>query len=294
MLDDALRRSRGTDGDGRRSCAPRRGRRDRPAASRWSRAPCSRHVPDANEHGRRRPRRDDGCDGSDRHRTGALTSRPPGTSRRATRSRRRRSRANRLRRRGSRLCRRLRRPGLRLAHGPRREERKWIEVAVRIRSQANPEMDVGLSPLGLAARADGSHDLAFLDRSPGAHTDRAEVHEGDRVAVGGANRQAEALVRQLARERDDAGGRSPDVGSGRRRDVDPAMLSAGIGVVLGDERAQNRTVDRPRPARRGRAHDEREQNSDRQGGSSVAKVDNHAGTVAGRSAVVKSGYSDPR
>jgi hypothetical protein len=275
VLDEARRRSRGTDGDGSRSCARRRARRDWPPPGRWSRASCARHVPDANELGRRCLCRSGRSNSTP---TRPLTSRPPRTIRRATGLRHRRSCTDRLRRGRGRLCRWLRRPGLRLTLGPRREERKWIEVAVRVRSQANPEMDIGLSPFGLAARADGARDLAFLDRRPGAHTDRAEVHEGDRVAVGGANRQAEPLVRQLARERDHAGGRSPDLGGGRRRDVDPAVLSGGIRVVLGDERAQNSAVDRPRPARRGWARNEREQNADRQGGSSVAQVDNHAST----------------
>jgi hypothetical protein len=110
---------------------------------------------------------------------------------------------------------------------------------VRIRGQADAEMDVGLSPLGLSARADRSDDLAFLDRGPGRHADRAEMHERDRVAVRRANREAETLMGKLARERDDAGGGRPDLGRGRRRNVDPPVLPAGIWVALRDERAQD-------------------------------------------------------
>jgi hypothetical protein len=155
-------------------------------------------------------------------------------------------------------------------------------------------MDVRLRPLDLTARPDGAHGFAFLDRRAGAHADRAEVHEGDRVAVRSANRQAEPLVRQPAGERHDAGGRCPDISGRSRRDVDSAVLAAGIRVVRCDERAQHWAVDGPRPARRRRAGDEREQETDRKGGSSVAQIDNHAGTVAGRAAVVKSGYSELR
>jgi hypothetical protein len=130
---------------------------------------------------------------------------------------------------------------------------------VRVGGQANAEVDIGLCPLRLAAGADRAHDLAFLDRSPGAYSDRSEVDERDRVAVGGANRQAQPLTGQLPDERGDARCRSPDVGTGRRADVDSPVLAARVRVVLGGKRPQHRTVDRPGPGGRGRAQDERKQ-----------------------------------
>ena len=56
------------------------------------------------------------------------------------------------------------RRGRRLARRTRRQQRQRVEVAVRIRGQANAEVDVRLAPLGLAARADRGHDVSFLDR----------------------------------------------------------------------------------------------------------------------------------
>jgi len=146
---------------------------------------------------------------------------------------------------------------------------------VRVGGQADPEVQVRLVPLAVAARADRAHDLSFLDRSPGSYSDRAEVHEGDRVAVGCANRQAEPFVGHLPDKRDDAGGGSPHVGTGRSGNVDPPVLTARVRVVLGDERPEHRAVDRPRPSRRGRAERESEQRSSRAEEHSVADLDNH-------------------
>jgi hypothetical protein len=136
----------------------------------------------------------------------------------------------------------LLRPGLglngrRRCGFPSRKQRERVHVAVRIGGQANAEVEVGLRPLSLAARADRAHDLAFLNRGPGAHSDRAEVDERDRVAIGGANRQAQALTGQLPDERGDACRRSPDLRTRRGRDVDSPVLAACVGISFGDERA---------------------------------------------------------
>jgi hypothetical protein len=165
---------------------------------------------------------------------------------------------------------------------------------VRFGGQANAEVDVRLSPLGVPARADRAYDLAFRDRGACSHADRSEMDERDRVAVGRANRQAQPFVRQLPDEGGDAGCGGPDLGTRGRGDVDSAVLAARIRVVLGDEWSQHRALDGPRPGSRRRGQREREQRSGRTGKQPVAHVDNHENRVASGSAVVKLGYSEPR
>jgi hypothetical protein len=112
-------------------------------------------------------------------------------------------------------------------------------------------MDVRLGTFGLTARADRPHDLALADRRANADSDRAEVDEGDRVAVLGTDRQAAALPRQLPCKRDHPCRRGAHFGSRRRADVDSSVLAARIRIAFGDERPEHRAFDRPAP--RGRA-----------------------------------------
>ena len=118
--------------------------------------------------------------------------------------RRRDGRSRRLRL-GRRLYRRLyrRRHGLRRGQG--RQKRRRIDVTVWIRGAADAEVHVGLYPFGLAARADGADDVALTHRGPNRDSDRPEVDERDGPAVLGTDRQAEPLVRKLARVGDDSG-----------------------------------------------------------------------------------------
>jgi len=120
-------------------------------------------------------------------------------------------------------------------------------------------MYVRLTLFRLAGRANRGHDVALFDRGAGRHADRADVDERDRVAVRSANRHAEPFVRHLAGERDDARGGRAEVRPGGACDVDPAVLAAGVGVVLGRERSQDRSVGGPRPTGGRRTEDEREQ-----------------------------------
>jgi hypothetical protein len=230
-----------------------------------------------------------------RSRASAFPSGPPCARRWPRWARRRARNAHRLSRGSSDRHRRLRRPRLRLTGGPRRKQREWVEIAVRVSGQADPEVDVRLSPLGISARADRAHDLAFRDRGPSRHPDRAEVDERDRVAVRRPDGQAQPFAGKLSCERDDARGRGPDVGAGRRGDVDSTVLAAGVGVVLGDERPQHGAVDWPSPGTRARAQNKTEQDRRRKYDYSVALFDNHeAIRLSGGSAVVKCGYSEPR
>ena len=187
----------------------------------------------------------------------------------------RRSRnAHRLGRRTSDWHRRLRRPRLRLTSGPRREQRERIEVAVRVRSQADAEVDVGLRPFHVAARADRAHHLALLDSRARSHADRPEMDQCDGIPVCRPDGETEPLMRKLPDEGDDARGRGANVGTGRRGDVDSTVLAAGVGVLLGDERPQHRAVDRPRPGTRARSQNETEQDRGDEYEQSVALFDN--------------------
>lgn len=157
----------------------------------------------------------------------------------------------------------LRRARFRVAGHTRGKKRQRVDVAVRFGGQADPEVDVRLDPLGVAARADRADGLSFLDRSPCRHADRSEMDERDRVAVGRANRQAEPFARKLPGKRHDARRGSLDVGACVSGDVDPTMLAARVRIVLGDERAEHRAFDGPRPGRRRRAEHEGEQGTGR-------------------------------
>ena len=182
----------------------------------------------------------------------------------------RRSRTDRLGRGRNPLNGLLRRVRRRLAYGSLGQQRQRVDVAVRIRGQANAEVNVRLAPLRLAARADRGHDVALVDRGARGDADRADVDEGDGVPLRSANRQAEPFVRQPAGEGDDAGCGSAKLGARAARDVDPAMLAAGVRVAVGCERPQDRSVDGPGPPCRRRAEDEGEQHPDCQRRESVA------------------------
>ena len=171
------------------------------------------------------------------------------------------------------------------------QQQERVEVAVRIRGQANTEVDVGLRALRVSARSDRAHDFAFADGRPDSDRDRPQVDERDRVPVLGADRQAAALVWNLARERDDPAHRSAHVGARRRADVDSAVLPASVGVVTGDEGPQHGAVDGPAPPGSARDEGERGEQGD---GDAVAQSENHAGRVSSRAAVVKSGYREAR
>jgi hypothetical protein len=149
--------------------------------------------------------------------------------------------------------------GSRLPSGKKQQR---IEVPVRIRGQANTEMDIRLGPLRLSAGADRSHDLSFVHGRADPNRDRAEVDERDRIAVLGADREAEALARQLPGETDDSAGGRADLRPGRKADVDTAMLTSRIGVVVGDEWSKHGPFHRPAPRGRSRSEHERGKHRD--------------------------------
>jgi hypothetical protein len=164
-----------------------------------------------------------------------------------------------------------------------------VDVAVRIRGQANTEVDIGFRALGVAARSDRSDDFAFTDGRSDSDGNRSQVDKRDRVPVLGADRQTPTLVRNLAGEGDDPGHRSAHIGARRRADVDSAVLPASVRVVAGDEGPEHWAVDRPAPSGRARHESQRGKENDC---DAVAYSENHAGRVPSQVAVVKSGYSE--
>jgi hypothetical protein len=154
------------------------------------------------------------------------------------------------------LLRLLGRRGL-LGCVPGRQERQGIDVPVRVGCSTDAEIHVWLGPLGLTARTDRADDVALAHGRPDRDPDGAEVDERDRPAVLGADRQAQPLMGQLPRVGDDAGRSRANARARRGADVDPAVLAAGVGIALGDERPQHRPVGGPRPSRRARSKHER-------------------------------------
>jgi hypothetical protein len=164
----------------------------------------------------------------------------------------------RRRRHGGRSGRRLRgrrRPdGDRDARGQQRER---IDVALRTRRDANPEVNVRNRELDLAARTDRADARALVHARTASDGDRAEVQERHRVAVLGLDRHALATVRDGAGEADGASCGREHGGARVTRNVDAAMLPRRVRVALAErEAAQDVAVGRPGP-RRGRGNQEK-------------------------------------
>jgi ABC-type amino acid transport substrate-binding protein len=111
------------------------------------------------------------------------------------------------------------------------EKSQGVDVAVLIGRQADPEMQVGLGVLRIAASADRADRLALRDRGCSRDGDRAEVDEGDGVAVGRLDRYDAPAARDHAREADDASGRGAHRRVGCRGNVDSAVLSSCVRIV---------------------------------------------------------------
>jgi hypothetical protein len=175
---------------------------------------------------------------------------------------------------------------------PRREQGQRIEIAVRLRGQANAEMDVRLVVLGLPVRPDGADDVALPQRRADTHADRTQVQKRDRVAVLGADRHRAPRGRNRSSEADHTGCRRANLGTIGGADVHAPMLTAEVRVVLSRECTKNGSIHRPAPGSGRRCKHEPGQCADGNDNlEPVATFDNHTRTVTGRSAVVKFGYS---
>lgn len=163
---------------------------------------------------------------------------------------------------------------------------------MRLRCQANAEMDVRLVVLGLPVRPDGADDVVLPQRRADTHADGPQVQKRDRVAVLGADRHSAPRGRDRSSKADHAGYRCANLGTIGGADVHAPMLTAEVRVVLSRECTKNGSIHRPAPGSGRRCKHEpgrcAEGNDNLE---SVAIFDNHTRTVTGRSAVVKFGYS---
>jgi hypothetical protein len=92
-------------------------------------------------------------------------------------------------------------------------------------------MDVRLFRHRVVALADGTDDVAFVDRRSPRHPDLSELEKRDGVAACGANRHDAAAVRHCAREADRPARRSSYHRPDRASDVDSTVLAAGVRVA---------------------------------------------------------------
>jgi hypothetical protein len=106
---------------------------------------------------------------------------------------------------------------------------------VRLRRQPDAEVHVRHRMLGLAGRADCPEDVTLRKVRSHTDADRPELDERDRVAVLRADRERQANARDGTGEADDAARGRADLGSRAGADIDSAVLSAEVGVVVGGE-----------------------------------------------------------
>lgn len=173
---------------------------------------------------------------------------------------------------------------------PRRQERKRIDVPLRVRGHAHAEMDVRPVRFRGPTRPNLPHLGALAHGVAFRHAERAKMDERHRVAVAGLDRHDLPVGPDRARERDDARGGGGDRRIALRRDVDPAMLTSGVRVTAKNERPQHFTRSRPCPGvcRRGQEKQGDCGGQDRAAHDDLLVVVTvNADTVAGRSDVVK-------
>ncbi len=161
----------------------------------------------------------------------------------------RRSRSRRRRRCDWRSGRRSRR-----RRDGRREEQQRIDVAVRILSSPNAEVDVWDVVRELSARSDRADGRALADRLAAPHACRTKMRQGDRIAVGCLDRHDLAADGHRAGERDGARRGCKDRLSRRSADVDSPVLACSVWILAEDEFLQYGAFDGPGPRSRGR-HD---------------------------------------
>ena len=110
----------------------------------------------------------------------------------------------------------------------RRQQRQGIDIALRITRHPNTEVDERFRPLDHTARADGSNDRSFGDERTARHGDRTEMNERHGVAERNLDRHGPAPGRDRPGKRHDTRRRREDRRAARRREIDAAVLAAGV------------------------------------------------------------------
>ena len=132
-------------------------------------------------------------------------------------------------------------------HRTRRKQRQRIHIAVGIGGHPYSEVDVRNLVLRCPTRADGAHRSSLTDDLALGDKDRSEMDECHGVPVARLDRHDLAVGSDGARKRDDPGRGRRDGGLVRGRDIDSAMLAAGVRIVSVHERPQDVTRSRPGP-----------------------------------------------
>jgi hypothetical protein len=137
--------------------------------------------------------------------------------------------------------------------GPRRQQGERVDVTLWIARLAQAEVDVRLRMGRHARRPDSSDDRSLPHECPARDADGPEMQERCRVTERRLDREALPARRNRPCERDDTLGRCNDRRTGRRTEVDAAVLAAGVRMgPIERERSQHGTVDRPGPGLRDR------------------------------------------
>ncbi len=158
-----------------------------------------------------------------------------------------------------------------LAHRPPRggrKQRERVAVGVAPPGVADAEVQVRGGRGAPAGRARGAEPGALPHPIALDHRGRGEVQiRRVEAPVGGPHRHGEPGRAGHAREGDGPGRRGADRCTGRRGDVDPAVLAARVGVVAVSVRRDHLAGDGPGPARgRAREGEAREQRGEEQAG----------------------------
>ena len=119
--------------------------------------------------------------------------------------------------------------GVRGRRGAERQHRRRVDVPVLVGRPADAEVDVRVGHPGLVARTDRPDAVALDDRRALGHSDGAQVGERDRPAVRRLDRDAPAVARNDAGERDDPRRGRADHRPERPGDVDPAVVAGRLG-----------------------------------------------------------------
>jgi hypothetical protein len=138
-----------------------------------------------------------------------------------------------------------------------RQERERIDVSLLLGGASDAEVDVRLARDRVDALTDGADGRALGNRVSAPDGDLAQLEQRDRVAVSRSDRQRPSAARDRADERDGPFARRTNSLTGRRGDVDAAVLAAGVRIGTERERTQHAAVDRPRPGRGRARKDER-------------------------------------
>ena len=134
---------------------------------------------------------------------------------------------------------------------------------MRVGGKPNPEMDVRLRVLDVAALSEGADGLALEHGGSTGYCRGAEVQHGHGEAVRRLDRHRPAASRHRAGERDGTRGRRVHGHAACATDVDAAMLIGRVRVVSELELLQHRPTDGPGPGGGGRCPDQ-ERDEDRE------------------------------